>query len=102
MDGSNLDDIRREILKLDLEILDRLHKRLELAEEAGEIKEQKGKDLRDEDREEELLRILTGYTKNQEMVEEVWEVLFKHALKAQGGEKSRGNRAADRTDRDTL
>jgi chorismate mutase len=82
----DLGEIRREILKLDLEILELLHERLQLAEEAGERKRQEGKQLRDEDREEELLRILTGHTENEELVEEVWRRIFDHSLRAQTDE----------------
>lgn len=79
----DLEEIRREILKLDLEILDRLHERLELAKKAGERKLVENEDLRDEGREEEVLRILTGHTRHPEMVEEVWELLFELCLSAQ-------------------
>jgi chorismate mutase len=82
----DLGEIRREILKLDLEILELLHERLQLAEEAGERKRQEGKDLRDESREEELLRILTGHTENEELVERVWRQIFDHSLRAQTDE----------------
>jgi len=83
----DLSEIRRKIRLLDHEILGNLTRRIQLAKQAGAVKHKQNKPLRDEEQEEKVIEHLKTWTPllevSDEMVEEVWETLFKHCLEAQ-------------------
>jgi chorismate mutase-like protein len=81
----SLESLRKEIDQIDQQILELIAKRLEIVNEIGRIKKQTDKQVRNPQREQELLDKLTKKAEkfgiSREIVERIWKIFFEIAYK---------------------
>lgn len=86
---NHLNELRKEVEKLDKEIIDILARRFHLTGEIGKIKEEKGMAVEDEEREEELLAIYEDLSLQKglepDVVKRIFEKLFEESRADQQG-----------------
>lgn len=87
MKNKNLKDLREEIDRVDLELIDVLSQRLEIADEIVELKRGAGKKIRDRDREQEIVEKARDLAKEKgldpEFVEDVIRIVISRTAGAE-------------------
>lgn len=71
-----IDDLRKQITGIDLEIIELLEKRFALSKEIGELKAEEGREVLDPSREAELARIHSKAAREHGLPEELVSALF--------------------------
>tara|TARA_A100001015_G_C14784116_1_gene630359 strand:+ start:148 stop:417 length:270 start_codon:yes stop_codon:yes gene_type:complete len=87
--SENLDDLRKEINKLDINILDLIKKRMEVSIKIGNYKKKNKIDILNSGREKEVISNLIKYNNinninlEEEFINDLWNLLMKYSKKIQ-------------------
>lgn len=86
----DLEDYRREIDRVDAEIVDAISRRMNVVEEIGQYKEEKGMEIKDEGREENVKQQFEKLFEREDLPKEkgreLAELLIRIAVEEEKGE----------------
>lgn len=81
-----LENLRKQLKKIDEELLALLNERLKVSKEIGLIKKEKGLKIRDKKQEKAKIEQLIGQNKGKlspKTIQKIWKVIFKESKATQ-------------------